>query len=95
MLSPNYLQEFLKWMTGSDQINIYINDRKNCRKLIREADLIVMLDFNHANRLGEAESYVRDSSAKKAIIDHHLDPEAFADLIISEPSKCSTVRTGL
>jgi phosphoesterase RecJ-like protein len=30
------------------------------------------------------------SKAKKLIIDHHLDPEDFADLIISDPSKCST-----
>jgi phosphoesterase RecJ-like protein len=52
--------------------------------------LIILLDFNHSNRLGEAESHVLDSKAKKIIIDHHLDPEVFADLTISEPSKCST-----
>ena len=27
---------------------------------------------------------------RKVIIDHHLDPGDFADLIISDPSKCST-----
>ena len=30
------------------------------------------------------------SKAKKVIIDHHLDPGNFADLIISDPAKCST-----
>jgi phosphoesterase RecJ-like protein len=49
-----------------------------------------MLDFNQSNRLGEAEDYVIASKAKKVIIDHHLDPKNFADLIISDPSKCST-----
>ena len=33
---------------------------------------------------------VRASKAKKVVIDHHLNPEKFADIIISDPSKCST-----
>ena len=90
MMAPNYLQEFLKWMDGADLINIFIKERKKCRKLIAEADLIVMLDFNQSNRLGEAEDLVIASHARKVVIDHHLDPGNFADLIISESSKCST-----
>jgi bifunctional oligoribonuclease and PAP phosphatase NrnA len=90
LLAPNNIQEFLKWMDGSEKINIFIKDRKKCRTLIEQADLIIMLDFNQANRLGEAEDSVMGSKAKKLIIDHHLDPEDFADLIISDPSKCST-----
>ena len=65
MISPNYLQEFLKWMDGADLINIFIRDRKKCRKLIEEADLIVMLDFNQSNRLGEAEDLVVKSHAQE------------------------------
>jgi len=90
LLAPNNLQEFLKWMDGADQINIFIRDRKKCRILIDNADLIVMLDFNQPNRLGEAEEPVMASKAKKIIIDHHLDPVNFADLIISDAGKCST-----
>ena len=90
LISPNNLQEFLKWMDGVDLINIFIKDRKKCRKLIEAADLIVMLDFNQSSRLGEAEEPVLASHARKIIIDHHLNPGNFADLIISDPSKCST-----
>jgi phosphoesterase RecJ-like protein len=90
LMAPNNLQEFLKWMDGSDQINIFIKDRKKSRMLVEKADLIVMLDFNQSNRLGEAEDSVTSSNAKKVVIDHHLDPENFADLIISDPAKCST-----
>jgi bifunctional oligoribonuclease and PAP phosphatase NrnA len=90
MIVPNYIQEFLKWMTGSDLIEIYIRHRSKCRKIIEQADLIVLLDFNHSNRLGESEADVRSSGAKKIIIDHHLDPEDFADLVISDTTKCST-----
>ena len=90
LLAPNNLQEFLKWMDGAGQIEIFIKDRKKGRQLIENADLIIMLDFNQPGRLGEAEEAVVASKARKVIIDHHLDPENFADLIISDPAKCST-----
>jgi phosphoesterase RecJ-like protein len=90
LLAPNNLQEFLKWMDGAGQIDIFIKDRKKGRQLIENADLIIMLDFNQPGRLGEAEEAVVASKARKVIIDHHLDPENFADLIISDPAKCST-----
>jgi len=90
MISPNYLQEFLKWINGADRINIFIRDREKCKKLIEKADLILMLDFNQPSRMGEAENLVMASGARKVIIDHHLDLDKFADLTISDPSKCST-----
>jgi phosphoesterase RecJ-like protein len=90
LLAPNNLQEFLKWMDGAAQINIFIRERNKGRMLIENADLIIMLDFNQSDRLGEAEEFVLSSRAKKVIIDHHLNPENFADLVISDPSKCST-----
>jgi phosphoesterase RecJ-like protein len=90
MISPNHLQEFLKWMEGADQIIVFIKEGKKCRKMIEKADLIVLLDFNQPNRLGETEDLIISSKATKIIIDHHLNPKDFADLIISDPSKCST-----
>ncbi|HOW40887.1 MAG TPA: bifunctional oligoribonuclease/PAP phosphatase NrnA [Bacteroidales bacterium] len=90
MLTPNYLQEFLKWMEGSDLIRVFIKEKNKCINLINRADLIVMLDFNQSNRMGEAEEHVVKSHAKKVLIDHHLNPAEIADLTISEPSLCST-----
>jgi len=90
MMTPNNLQEFLKWMDGADKIEVFIKHRERCKKLIENADLIVMLDFNQPDRLGEAEKLVTASKAQKVIIDHHLDPHDFAHLLISESSKCST-----
>jgi len=90
LLAPNNLQEFLKWMDGAGQIEVFIKDRKKGRMMIEGADLIIMLDFNQSGRLGEAEDYVVASKTKKVVIDHHLNPENFADLIISDPTKCST-----
>jgi len=90
MMCPNNLQEFLKWMDDSDQINVFIRKRKKCIRLIESAGLIIMMDFNQPSRLGEAEKYVLGSPGVKVIIDHHLEPYDFAKLIISDPSRCST-----
>jgi bifunctional oligoribonuclease and PAP phosphatase NrnA len=90
IVSPNNLQEFLKWMDGVENIRIYIRERDKCRKLIADADLVVMLDFNQTSRLGEAEEQIISSKAKKVVIDHHLEPGDFSGLMISDPSKCST-----
>ena len=90
MMCPNNLQEFLKWMEGSGEIKVFIRNRKKCIRLIKEADLIIMVDFNQPSRLGEAEKYVLESSAVKIIIDHHLCPHDFARLLISDPTMCST-----
>jgi phosphoesterase RecJ-like protein len=77
-------------MDGAELINIFIKDRRKGRMLIEQADLIIMLDFNQSDRLGEAEDSVIASTAKKVVIDHHLNPKDFADMVISDPSKCST-----
>jgi bifunctional oligoribonuclease and PAP phosphatase NrnA len=90
MIAPNNLQEFLKWMDGADEIMVFLRNRNGCRRLIEKADLIIMVDFNQSNRLGEAEEDVKSSGAMKVIIDHHLDPRNSSDLIISDPTKCST-----
>jgi phosphoesterase RecJ-like protein len=90
MISPNNIQEFLKWMHNVELINVFIRRRKESINLIEKAEIIIFIDFNQPDRLGEAESYVSASAAKKVIIDHHLNPSDFADLIISDPSKCST-----
>ncbi|MGQ9619725.1 MAG: DHH family phosphoesterase [Bacteroidales bacterium] len=90
MISPNYLQEFLTWMYGIEKINIFIKNRKKCFNLIEKADLIIMLDFNHSNRLGEVEKNVLKSKAKKIMIDHHLNSDSFCDLLISDNTRSST-----
>lgn len=90
MISPNNLQEFLKWMEGSDRINVFIRKREKCKHIIEKADLIIMVDFNQPDRLGEMEDLVTRSTAVKVIIDHHLNPRGFGNIEISDPDFSST-----
>ncbi len=56
-------------------------------RIIQGADLIIILDTNHPDRLESLKPYVLESKAPKVCIDHHLEPANFADLyILDEPS---------
>lgn len=61
------------------------------KEKMKKADLIFSLDYNATNRVGEEmQLLLEQSSAKKIMIDHHLDPEDYPEIRISETSVCST-----
>jgi phosphoesterase RecJ-like protein len=87
---PNDYPVFLHWMPGvKDVINAEWNERK-AELAIASADLIFCLDFNTLKRISLLENHVRQSKAKKILIDHHLLPEDFCDVTISHPEISST-----
>ncbi len=90
MISPNALQSFLLWMSDVDKVVDFHHNQEEASKFIRDADLIIMVDFNSTSRMGKAEDLVLASGARKVIIDHHPDPGNFADLIISDSGRSST-----
>jgi len=90
VIIPNEFPDFLQWMPGVDQV---INAEKNpdlVTEVLGEAELMFFLDLNVLKRIEELEPVVRKSNAGKILIDHHLDPELFADVIISHPDISST-----
>jgi phosphoesterase RecJ-like protein len=89
MLSPNALQKFLLWMNDVDKVVDFHHNIEAGTKLINEADLIIMVDFNSTSRMGKAEQLVLASKAKKVMIDHHPDPGNFTDLKITDVSRSS------
>ena len=90
MISPNSLQKFLMWMSDADKIIDFHHNVEKGTKLIRDADLIIMVDFNSSSRLGKAEEIVLSSKAMKVMIDHHPDPGTIAELVISDTDRSST-----
>lgn len=90
MISPNALQKFLLWMSDVDKIIDFHHNAETGTRIINEADLIIMVDFNSSQRMGKAEHLVLASKARKVMIDHHPDPDKLADLVISDVSRSST-----
>ncbi|MFZ4523569.1 MAG: DHH family phosphoesterase [Bacteroidales bacterium] len=83
VMVPDPYPEFLAWMKGHEDILIFSEKERECRKAIDEAEMIISADYNNLGRLNEAASLVRQSTAIKVLIDHHLNPSDEFDYQIS------------
>lgn len=64
---------------------IYENDRQGTIDAISGSDLIICLDFNAFHRTDTLERHLKESTAGKILIDHHLSPDSKEfDLVFSE-----------
>ena len=90
IIVPNAFPDFLKWMPGSKDILQYDRYKEFADQLIAEADVICCLDFNALSRIDAMADAVRNSPARKILIDHHLHPEDFCRIVISHPEISST-----
>jgi len=81
VISPSDYPSFLYWMKGNDEVLNF--EEKGHQKKITEkmaaAEMIICLDFSCLDRINELGEMVRASKAVKVNIDHHQDPEDFAD----------------
>ena len=90
VIMPNAFPDFLRWMPGSKDVLLYDRYKEFADKLINEADVICCLDFNALKRIDGMAEVVKNSPARKILIDHHLYPEDFCKIIISHPKISST-----
>lgn len=90
VVTPDVAPLYLRFLPGFKDIVAYSVDTAYAEEILGNADLIFCLDFNAAYRVDRMEKALRGASAPKVMIDHHLDPEAFTDLTVSEPSASST-----
>ena len=58
--------------------------------MLQKADLIFCLDFNGTNRVDEMKDALEQATARKIMIDHHLDPCMDTVLTVSHPQMSST-----
>lgn len=79
VVTPTNYAHFLHWMPGHEDVIIYEEDPSRANFLVQSADLIFCLDFNDLKRINDLGLLVDKSEAIKVMIDHHQDPEEFAD----------------
>lgn len=79
VIAPTDYPDFLKWMEGNDEVLIYKGNQMLCDEKVNEADLVFCLDFSSLDRIDELGDVISESSAVKVLIDHHIDPQDFAD----------------
>ena len=90
VIVPNAFPEFLHWMPGAKEVIVYDKYKEYADKLINEADVLCCLDFNVLSRIDNMEEVVRNTPARKMMVDHHLYPGDFCRITISHPEISST-----
>lgn len=90
IMIPDEAPGRLMFLPGSDNIIVFENDEQQAADLLKSCDLLFCLDFNKPKRAGKAGTYIINSKARKVMVDHHPDPDNFADIIISHPEICAT-----
>ena len=90
VIAPNDYPTFLHWLPGHDSVLIYENDQELANKLIAGANIVFTLDFNTLKRIDQMGARVAESAAKKVMIDHHQEPDDYADITFSNPAIGST-----
>jgi bifunctional oligoribonuclease and PAP phosphatase NrnA len=83
VITPSDYPDFLAWMPLKEIVTSLSKDSKEPEKkaqaLIAQAEIIFCLDFSSLSRINELGDMVKVATAKKVMIDHHLEPEHFAD----------------
>ncbi|MEE2931509.1 MAG: bifunctional oligoribonuclease/PAP phosphatase NrnA [Bacteroidota bacterium] len=93
VITPNNYASFLHWMPGNEKVIQYNAEPEIAKEITKDAELIIMLDFNEIHRLENFANSINKSTAKKILIDHHEDPDInIADIIISDSNSCSTAQ---
>ncbi len=91
VLSPNDCPDFLKWLPEEDKIVIFENNIKSGTKIIEDSEIIFTLDFNALHRTGKKMQKVLEKvNPVFVMIDHHQQPEDYADYKYVDPEICST-----
>ena len=92
VITPSDYPEFLNWMPGNDSVIVYEKGKNDflINKLIAEATLLFCLDFSALSRIQDLEKPVALSKAHKVIIDHHTNPEAFAEFVFHDTKAAAT-----
>ena len=87
---PDAYPDFLHWMPGTEKIVRYDKHTDKVEALFHDADLIFCLDFNSNDRVDEMKDTLDAATAKRVMIDHHLNPQMDTLLTVSHPTMSST-----
>lgn len=90
VIVPSEYPVNMEWIRGIEEVTVYDLNVQESINLIEKAELIFCLDFNALSRIDKMGELVSQSEAVKVLIDHHLNPEDFADYVLSDIRASST-----
>lgn len=92
VITPNGYPAFLQWLPGDDKVIEYSESPEIAQARIKKADVIFCLDFSALRRIGDVGNLVKKSKATKILMDHHPQPEKFADYLLHSKKSSSTAQ---
>lgn len=94
VITPTDYPTFLNWMEGNDEVVVFTDEGMEAKaaELVQEADFIFCLDFSSLGRINALGELVRASAARKVLIDHHQNPEDFADFVEWDVTAAATAQ---
>ena len=90
IVSPTDYPDFLLWMPNEKEVINYEKRPNHSVELIQRADIFFCLDFNKPYRSNDVGKLIGETKTPKVLIDHHLDPDHFADYEFWNTKACST-----
>jgi bifunctional oligoribonuclease and PAP phosphatase NrnA len=90
VISPNDFPDFLYWMKDTSEIIVFQNNQKRAKEAIKNADIIICIDFNDFRRLKDLGPLLSKSSATKALIDHHPEPDTVFTAMVHDTKASAT-----
>lgn len=93
VVTPSDYPEFLHWMPGNDEVLAFDKtSQKQITDRINQAEIIFCLDFSALKRVQDLTEVLRNAPGKKVMIDHHLEPEDFAEFVKWDVQSASTAQ---
>lgn len=94
VVMPDPFAKFLHWLPGQEGVVIHEQDNARTVQLLKAADVLFCLDYNAPSRAGDMADLIREASESPDVhvvmVDHHQQPEPFANLMLSDPTSGST-----
>ncbi len=90
VVTPDLVPKSLQFLPGVRDVVAFSRHDEYATKLLAEADLVFCLDYNESKRVDRLEPALLASKAPKVLIDHHLNPGNFTEVVISHPESSST-----
>lgn len=90
VVTPDLPPRTLSFMPGMKGVVAATKYPEYAERLVSEADLIICCDFNQPSRQDAFAPTLEGATCPKVLIDHHQDPDSFADVTFSYPAMSST-----
>ena len=90
VVMPSESPRVFNYLKGIKDIHVFDLAEDNARDVLKSSDVIFCLDFNGLDRVDKLADSITTSGATIIMIDHHIDPEPFADYYLSETTASST-----